>query len=258
MRAHTCCRGGVCDCPFAADGHGCPKYNASGQLVHECGVTVHPAFLEHPVLPRVNGRLKLSILTPTYNRHAEIVRAMRAALEQTYRPLEMVIMGDGPDPELWAVIHEWKLEHDLKGVQISTYCTGHRFAPLDRDKGGTPMLAASVMATGDIFAFVPDDDILLPTYAEDVVQAFEAGCDVYGSQCYAIDTKSGGRGDTTDRIMAWRWELLWWQQESFDWEKGTALAFWEKAGARFAYGTERTAIRHVEPSDKPEYAGSMR
>lgn len=256
MRAHRCCRGGWCDCPYQWEGHGCPMHQ-HGRLVHECGVTLHPSFLEHPVRPRVQGALKLSILTPTYQRHAEVLRCIEAVVQQTYRPLEMVIVGDGPDPDLYALVNEWKAEHDLHGAHIVTTTTGHRFAPLDRDKGGTPWLVAAALASGDVCAIVPDDDILLPTYAEDVIRAFEDGADVYESRCHVIDTKFGGQSEMHD-IVSFRWELPWWQPASFDFEKGTALDYWRSCGAKFAYGEEHTVIRSVEPSDKPEMTGSVR
>ena len=37
----------------------------------------------------------VSVILPVYNREASIERAIRSVLGQTYRPFELIVVGDG-------------------------------------------------------------------------------------------------------------------------------------------------------------------
>src|SRR6188508_341907 len=96
--------------------------------------------------------------------------------EQTYRPLEMVIVSDGPDAELREIIAREQGCGDVPilfaelGRNWSTYLTNsHSVAAF-----GT----AQYMARGDLQMWLSDDErCLVPDHIEALVDFLEAGDD---------------------------------------------------------------------------------
>lgn len=236
MRAHRCVDGGQCDCPLAA-GHGCPVH-LDGQLVHHCGVTIHPAYLAQPLRDARRGELKLSILTATYRRPAQLAQLIDMVDRQTYRPLEHVIVADGPDGLQGEI-------HTDSGVERSYHRLGRCWTPHDLDKGATAFWVALALASGEAVVYVPDDDELLPDFASDVIAAFEAGADVYEPLCQLID--DNGRQQPTHDVLAHRAELAYWQPTEIGLHVSTIKRWWldHQVPIRWAQGEHLTYVRRV-------------
>lgn len=104
--------------------------------------------------------MKLSIITATYFR-AELFsrRALSSVLEQTDLDFEWIVINDGADPETKHLVESTKAEcevvyrdmaHPKKGFGL---CHGRN-------------LGLSI-ATGDIIAYLDDDNVLYPTFVAD-------------------------------------------------------------------------------------------
>ena len=92
----------------------------------------------------------VSAVIPTRNRPDLVCRAVRSALQQTYRNIEVVVVIDGPDPATVAA---------LKRVDDSRI----RIVALDENVGGAEARNIGVRtARGEFIALLDDDDEWLP------------------------------------------------------------------------------------------------
>jgi glycosyltransferase involved in cell wall biosynthesis len=58
------------------------------------------------------GHALVSVITPTWQRATLLLDAVRNLREQAYRPLEHVVVSDGPDPALRAIMSDLGGETD--------------------------------------------------------------------------------------------------------------------------------------------------
>jgi glycosyltransferase involved in cell wall biosynthesis len=128
-------------------------------------------------------RPAVSVITPTLDRLDFLRRALDSALAQTYADLEIVVVVDGPSPEL------------------ATFVAGHpdpRVRLVQRDENGGVAAARNTgiaAARGRYIGFLDDDDIWLPTKLEREVPLLDAGADVVHSFVYVAD----GEGQVYER-----------------------------------------------------------
>lgn len=136
------------------------------------------------------SRKLVSAVTGTWQRHDLLMEAIDNLRAQTYRPLEHVIVSDGPDPELRDLLYE--------SNDIEIACEGERavpivFAELGRNWStfltasfsAAPFMTAQLMARGDYQVWMADDERWLdPDAIAKMVAALEEyDCDfVYGQQ----------------------------------------------------------------------------
>lgn len=113
---------------------------------------------------RAGERSLVSIIVPVYNRPVMIEEAVRSALAQTYRPIEILIVDDeSNDGKTPAVLAALAAEHPEVRV-------------LRRPNGG-PGLARETgrqAARGEYIQYLDSDDLLLPGKLEWQVAALEA------------------------------------------------------------------------------------
>lgn len=96
----------------------------------------------------------VSIVIPTRNRPETVCRAVRCALDQTYRNLEVVVVIDGPDP---ATLDALEALNDQRLYVIA----------LPGNVGGSEARNTGVRhARGEWIAFLDDDDEWLPEKIE--------------------------------------------------------------------------------------------
>lgn len=95
--------------------------------------------------------MKVSVIIPSYQRRAEVMRAVHSALSQTMPPLEVIVINDGPDPEKEALLSSF-------GDARLRFVEAERRANVSstRNKG-------LQLAVGDWIALLDDDDVWLPT-----------------------------------------------------------------------------------------------
>ncbi|MBX3504010.1 MAG: glycosyltransferase family 2 protein [Parvibaculum sp.] len=97
----------------------------------------------------INER-SISVVIPTYQRHEEVIRAIRSALSQTLHPLEVIVVNDGPDAEKARLIGE------LSEPSV-------RFLEAPRRKNASATRNFGIrQAKGNWIALLDDDDIWLP------------------------------------------------------------------------------------------------
>ena len=101
----------------------------------------------------------VSIIVPTYRRPRELVVAVRSALCQTYSPVEVIVVSDGPHEETRAAMEA------MQGLQE---CQGTlRYFELPENRGPAEARNAGVRASrGQWISFADDDDEILPEKTE--------------------------------------------------------------------------------------------
>lgn len=94
----------------------------------------------------MRGYASVSVVIPTLGRPQRVVCAVDSALRQSYAPLEVIVVVDGPDPETVRV---------LRGISDERL----RLIVLDENVGGSEARNAGVReASGEWVAFLDDDD----------------------------------------------------------------------------------------------------
>ena len=96
----------------------------------------------------------VSLVVPTYNRSGFLQEALSSALAQTYPRLEIVVLDDASSDQTPATVEQ------LANPRI-------RYVRHASNKGpNANWRAAMQAATGDVFGFLADDDLLSPHYVE--------------------------------------------------------------------------------------------
>ncbi|MEP6702236.1 MAG: glycosyltransferase [Betaproteobacteria bacterium] len=127
----------------------------------------------------------VSILIRTCNRPAWLRHALSSVAAQTYRPLEVVVVEDGP-PDSQPIVAEFASKLDIR-----YHPTGDR---VGRSKAGNIALG---LARGDYLNFLDDDDLLFADHVEVLVDAARQGNfrAAYGlaweTHTDVVDTKAG-------------------------------------------------------------------
>lgn len=125
------------------------------------------------------SRKLVSVVTGTYNRHELLLGAIENVRRQTYRPLEHVIVADGPDPELMFTLAQHGIAPyvPMEGasVPIRVVELGFWSSGLFTDSmSAAPFMVAQLLARGDYQVWFADDERFLETDAiEKMVTALE-------------------------------------------------------------------------------------
>lgn len=95
----------------------------------------------------------VSIIIPTYRRVPELRLAVESALKQTYTNIEVIVVADGPDPEVRAAMADLDLR--LRCIELTV------------NSGPAEARNAGVRAScGEWLTFLDDDDTMLPEKVE--------------------------------------------------------------------------------------------
>jgi GT2 family glycosyltransferase len=104
----------------------------------------------------------ISTIIPVFNRAAMLREAVASVLDQTYRPIEIIIVDDGSTDDTPQVIEELAAAHaEVQGIR--------------RPNGG-PGLAREAgrgQARGEFIQYLDSDDLLMPRKFEMQMAAFE-------------------------------------------------------------------------------------
>jgi len=104
----------------------------------------------------------VSICIPTYNGEEFIAEAMASAINQTYRPLEIIVSDDNSQDKTIEIIESFKNKTD---IEISIY----KHVPLGI---GANWNNCVKQAKGEFIKFLFQDDLLAPTCIEEMLQPF--------------------------------------------------------------------------------------
>jgi len=128
------------------------------------------------------SRKLVSVVTGTYNRHELLLGAIENVRAQTYRPLEHVIVADGPDQRLCDLILEQAYESAARFDDDDPRRCPIRFAELGFWSSGlftdsmsaAPFMVAQLLARGDYQVWQADDErFLVPDAIEKMVTTLE-------------------------------------------------------------------------------------
>lgn len=109
----------------------------------------------------------VTIIIPTYNRANLLCDAIESIQQQTYRPIELIIVDDGSTDRTKSLINEW--EHKLaeeSELNIRYLEQRHQGAQAARNLG-------SIKSQGEFIQFLDSDDLLVPQKTEWGVDALK-------------------------------------------------------------------------------------
>ena len=205
----------------------------------------------------MSGRPLVSVLTPTWERHELLLGAIETVRAQTYRPLEHVVVIDGPtDHRSMLTAESAALEAALSEQPTLRYVSlGRNWSTFLPDcYAAAPMTVAMLLARGEYQCWLADDERMGPDHVERLVELVEAeGADFAYSrvQMYRADGSSWviGRyppalGEITHAL--YRAEVLklglyvFGDDRTSDW---ATISRWQSRGARAAF-LDRVTMTH--------------
>jgi glycosyltransferase involved in cell wall biosynthesis len=115
----------------------------------------------------------VSCITGTWQRHELLKGAIENIEAQTYPNIEHIVVSDGPDPELAALMDYW--QHPTKRVHLTfAECGRHWSSFLAASTSTVPFQVAQWMARGDYLMWWADDErALVPDHTEALVDLLE-------------------------------------------------------------------------------------
>ena len=193
--------------------------------------------------------MKISVITPTWQRHDLLIdRCIPSVAAQTV-PVEHVVVSDGPDPVLAGllagldVVYAEVAEHHTEGTNV----------------GGWARNRGLEVATGRYIAYVDDDNALRPEHVQVLAGALDANPDAdfaysrmfrhgLGDEIGA-EPPEHGRVDSSILMQRADTHLKfgWWPAPSeyhIDWQLVHA---WILAGARWVFVPQVTVDYHYTP-----------
>jgi len=126
----------------------------------------------------------VSIVIPVYNRKDHIRQCLQSCIEQTYRPLEIIVVDDGSEDDSGKVVQEFfEQNRSVTGITMSYFYQKNKGAPAARNLGISK-------ATGSFIRFFDSDDLLPSSAVSDLLHAFDDTCDVVFGNGTKIDAGS--------------------------------------------------------------------
>lgn len=123
------------------------------------------------------SRKLVSVVTGTYQRHGLLLEAIENIRQQTYRPLEHVIVSDGPDQALLELMcsARVRLQPREDRVPLRFQELGFWSSGLFTDSmSAAPFMVAQLLARGDYQIWWADDErALVPDHIEKLVDLLE-------------------------------------------------------------------------------------
>jgi glycosyltransferase involved in cell wall biosynthesis len=95
----------------------------------------------------------VSVIIPYYNRAKVVLRTLDSVLEQTYRPIEVVLIDDGSDDDGYSIVESWKQKNENDNFRIKILRQENSGAPASRNLGLR-------YASGEFVQFLDSDDLL--------------------------------------------------------------------------------------------------
>lgn len=206
----------------------------------------------------------VTVVTPTWSRNKFIMRAILSVALQTYRPVQHIVVSDGPNPELDDLLRCISMYHEDTGYELLVeslpeHGMGGRW-------GHTARMRGLELAKGDYIAYLDDDDAYWPRHVANLAGILNTEPEVGIAHAALLMHDPGNvwvcganpcaYGRVTTSAIMHRRELLdiaTWrddgQQETVDWD---LLARWIEAGIRTEYSPELSVHGYKE---EPRYRG---
>lgn len=107
----------------------------------------------------------ISVVIPTYNKPNDVVQTIESLLNQSCRPLEIIVIDDGSDPPL-------SLKFKVKNLKLIRF---------NKNVGACNARNYGIkVAKGDYVAFIDDDAIADKHWLEEVRRGIDMGADILG------------------------------------------------------------------------------
>jgi len=150
----------------------------------------------------------VSVLTPTWKRPRLLLGAIENVRSQTYRPLEHVIVSDGPDPATSRVAVAALDCADTADVLVRYVPLGRNWSAYLHDSFcAAPITVAMLLAGGEYQVWLADDERMAPDHIESLVDALEAACP---------ERSRGGADFAYSKV-----EMRWYDNRTAPWVIGT-------------------------------------
>lgn len=118
----------------------------------------------------------VTVITPTHQRHRLLDRAIESVERQTHRPIEHLIVADGPDPEVARL--------DGTGL-VRVVELGRNWHSISQGWGAEARMAGTLLARGSLIAYLDDDNVLEPEHVGNLALFLEMrGVDFVHSQMW--------------------------------------------------------------------------
>ncbi|MFZ2633566.1 MAG: glycosyltransferase family A protein [Desulfosalsimonadaceae bacterium] len=151
----------------------------------------------------------VSVIMPTYNRGDVIEKSLDSVLEQSYRPIELIVVDDGSADNTKPVIINWKKRHTEDGKFSIHY-------HYQRNAGPSAARNMGLMEShGEYIQFLDSDDVLHPQRFEKLVATFQdsecdfiqTGFDGFCAGCGEVIEQHYGNPSEDQLILALRGRL---------------------------------------------------
>lgn len=127
----------------------------------------------------------ISIIIPCYNREKYISRTLQSVIDQTYRPLEVIIVDDGSTDGSVKILNEFKQENHVTGeFEVQLLLQNNEGANTARNKG-------FLESKGQFIQFLDSDDILTSKKIEVEMAKFDPNIDIVYSKAQHFDSYTG-------------------------------------------------------------------
>ncbi len=122
----------------------------------------------------MSDRPLVSVITPTWQRPELLAECIANVREQTYRPLEHVIIGDGPDRKTARVAIAALDCATVADVAVRYVPLGRNWSTFLRDSFcAAPITVGMLVASGEYQTWLADDERMDPDHISSLVDALE-------------------------------------------------------------------------------------
>lgn len=111
-------------------------------------------------------KMLVSVIVPVYNRADMLVESLESVYQQTYRPIELIIINDGSIDDTGEVVLQWKKKRADDRFLIQYHYQENKGAPAARNLG-------IINASGEYLQFLDSDDRLLSQKIENQIKAMK-------------------------------------------------------------------------------------
>jgi glycosyltransferase involved in cell wall biosynthesis len=108
----------------------------------------------------------VTVIIPTYNRAHLVTGALDSVYEQTYRPIECIVVDDGSTDDTVQVVEDWKRAHNSDDFCVRLFQQENQGAPVARNHG-------MEQAKGELLLFLDSDDALTDGAIEALRQSMD-------------------------------------------------------------------------------------
>jgi glycosyltransferase involved in cell wall biosynthesis len=119
----------------------------------------------------------VSVIVPTYNRAHHLPDALASVWDQTYRPIELIVIDDGSTDETTELMEAWATKHHQKKAFTVRYDRQpNRGAPSARNLG-------AIRSSGEFLQFLDSDDKIHERKIESQVQMLQEEAEAGFAYC---------------------------------------------------------------------------